>query len=268
MLGALANYGGPTHTHALLPGSPALDVGDPGFNPNAFNPPLVHDQRGAGFDRVANAGGGLRIDIGAYESQGVPTFAPGDYNQNGVVDAADYVVWRKTLGDTVVEPFSGADGNGNSMIDESDYQVWRSNFGATLRVTAAPVPAVPPGAQVNPVTQPAGGLAGAATSALAAASAHSPTTVTETLALSLASGAWFALFAPERQSHIAATAFSSHLDAVTMDAAGNCLLLVFDGAFNANDRTPPSADAFDAAFSDEADEMDLLNPLPVTLADL
>ena len=59
MLGPLANNGGPTQTHALLAGSPAIDAGDPNFN--AVN--LPYDQRGAGFPRVRNG----RLDIGAYE---------------------------------------------------------------------------------------------------------------------------------------------------------------------------------------------------------
>jgi hypothetical protein len=41
---------------------------------------------------------------------------PGDFNYNGVVDAADYVVWRKGLGTT---------------FTHSDYDVWRANFGQT-----------------------------------------------------------------------------------------------------------------------------------------
>ncbi len=40
----------------------------------------------------------------------------GDYNNNGVVDAADYVVWRKELGTT---------------FTQNDYNVWRANFGQT-----------------------------------------------------------------------------------------------------------------------------------------
>src|SRR5262249_55571975 len=71
---------------------------------------------------------------GAYQS----TFAqlvvidhlPGDYNKNGLVDAADYVVWRKTLGH-VVTALSGADGNGNGSIDAGDYDFWRRHFGDT-----------------------------------------------------------------------------------------------------------------------------------------
>lgn len=68
MLGPLQDNGGPTFTHALLPGSPAIDAGDPNFTP----PPLF-DQRGAGFDRVVNG----RIDIGSFEVQsGGPTPTP------------------------------------------------------------------------------------------------------------------------------------------------------------------------------------------------
>src|SRR5262249_32487304 len=55
----------------------------------------------------------------------------GDYNRNAVVDAPDYVLWRKTLGQTGITPFSGADGSGNGSIGPEDYTVWRSHFGAT-----------------------------------------------------------------------------------------------------------------------------------------
>jgi hypothetical protein len=60
MLGPLQDNGGPTLTHALLPGSPAINAGDPNFTP----PPL-YDQRGPGFDRIVKG----RIDIGSFELQ-------------------------------------------------------------------------------------------------------------------------------------------------------------------------------------------------------
>ena len=44
LLGPLQNNGGPTLTHALLPGSPAIDAGDPNFTPPPF-----YDQRGCPF---------------------------------------------------------------------------------------------------------------------------------------------------------------------------------------------------------------------------
>jgi hypothetical protein len=55
MLGALRDNGGPTYTHALLPGSPAIDKGS---NPKN----LLTDQRRFGFDRAIGV-----TDIGAYE---------------------------------------------------------------------------------------------------------------------------------------------------------------------------------------------------------
>jgi hypothetical protein len=51
----------------------------------------------------------------------------GDYNGNGVVDAADYVVWRKSFGQTGVG--LAADGDGDMQIDDDDFDVWRANFG-------------------------------------------------------------------------------------------------------------------------------------------
>jgi hypothetical protein len=54
--------------------------------------------------------------------------APGDYNGDHVVDAADYIVWRDSLNSSTD---LRADGNGNGMIDDDDFNVWRSHFGAT-----------------------------------------------------------------------------------------------------------------------------------------
>jgi hypothetical protein len=128
LLGSLDDNGGPTMTHALLAGSPTIDAGDPGFDPNAFTPSLTNDQRGAGFARVV----GGRIDIGAFEVQPVGPALPGDYNEDDIVDAADYVVWRKTLGTTGVPAYSGADGDGDTAIDNDDYDVWSENFGEVV----------------------------------------------------------------------------------------------------------------------------------------
>lgn len=60
LLGSLQDNGGPTLTHALLPGSPAIDAGNPCF----ISPP-DSDQRGPGFLRISNA----RVDIGSFEVQ-------------------------------------------------------------------------------------------------------------------------------------------------------------------------------------------------------
>jgi predicted outer membrane repeat protein len=65
-LGPLRDNGGPTFTHALLPGSPAINAGNPNFTGASF------DQRGPGFPRVVNG----RIDIGSFEVQATPTPTP------------------------------------------------------------------------------------------------------------------------------------------------------------------------------------------------
>lgn len=52
----------------------------------------------------------------------------GDYNRDGFVDAADYVIYRKTFGLSVT-PYTGADGNGDGDITVADYSIWRSNYG-------------------------------------------------------------------------------------------------------------------------------------------
>jgi hypothetical protein len=59
---------------------------------------------------------------------------PGDYNRNGVVDAADYALWRKTLNSSVSPQGSGADGNGNGSVDAGDFTFWRENFGRASQI--------------------------------------------------------------------------------------------------------------------------------------
>jgi hypothetical protein len=60
MLGPLQDNFGPTFTHKLLTGSPAINAGDP-----SFAPPPFYDQRGPGANRVI----GGRIDVGSFEAQ-------------------------------------------------------------------------------------------------------------------------------------------------------------------------------------------------------
>jgi len=67
LLGPLQDNGGPTFTHELLPGSPAINAGDPNF----VGPP-DYDQRGPNYYRVR----GGRIDVGSFEVQNPPSPTP------------------------------------------------------------------------------------------------------------------------------------------------------------------------------------------------
>jgi len=124
-LGPLGDNGGPTFTHALLPGSPAIDAGE--LSPSS---PPATDQRGAVRIVDGDQNTLVQIDIGAYELQQPVELVRGDYNQDGMVDGVDYAVWRDTLGNSV-SAFTGADGDGSGIIDQQDYLVWRINYGAT-----------------------------------------------------------------------------------------------------------------------------------------
>jgi hypothetical protein len=68
LLGPLADNGGPTLTHSLLPGSPAIDAGDPDGCKDVAGVNTLTDQRG--FARVVdgNNDGVAHCDIGAFEA--------------------------------------------------------------------------------------------------------------------------------------------------------------------------------------------------------
>jgi hypothetical protein len=68
----------------------------------------------------------------------VSTGLPGDYNGNGVVDAADYVVWRKTDG------------------SQAGYDLWRTNFGRAVAAGGSPASSTAgPAVATHAVPEPA-----------------------------------------------------------------------------------------------------------------
>src|SRR4051794_41113769 len=54
----------------------------------------------------------------------------GDYNGNGVVDAADYVYWRKNLNQNVTAG-TAADGDASGLVSQPDFDIWRLSFSRT-----------------------------------------------------------------------------------------------------------------------------------------
>lgn len=84
---------------------------------------------------------GAGSDVQLYELRLAFTSIAGDYTGDGAVDAADYTVWRDTLGSSTL---LAADGSGNGLIDSADYDLWAGAFS-----TSAP-------AVVTAVCEPAG----------------------------------------------------------------------------------------------------------------
>lgn len=84
---------------------------------------------GGGFSAsLANSDTTLRLTAGG---GGV---LAGDYNGDGMVNLADYTVWRDNLGSTTAMlPGDSTP----SIVDGSDYQVWKDNFGATASSASA-----------------------------------------------------------------------------------------------------------------------------------
>ena len=112
---------------------------------NASDPPTTNGN-GTGSvtwgPTVNNGDGSFSANLYAMSTnQGIQAFkftlspgsvaaVAGDYNHNGVVDAADYVLWRDTLNQTVTAG-TGADGDGDGAITQADYGFWRAHFGNT-----------------------------------------------------------------------------------------------------------------------------------------
>jgi hypothetical protein len=106
--------------------------------------PLVTNGNGVGSvtwgSTVNNGDGSFSANLYAMSTnQGIQAFTftlsasasvAGDYNHNGVVDAADYVLWRDTLNQSIAAG-TGADGDGDGVVTQADYGFWRARFGNT-----------------------------------------------------------------------------------------------------------------------------------------
>ncbi len=126
-LEGLADNGGSvtTYTHALRPGSPALDAGD-GTGAPAF------DQRGSGFPRVVNS----TIDIGAFESPVLTAALPCKLDMDGDnqvrANKEGLVLLRSMLG------FTGAAVVNGTGISQAQWDSARNNLNANCGTSFAP----------------------------------------------------------------------------------------------------------------------------------
>ncbi len=129
LLGPLADNGGPTLTHALLPGSPAIDAGVTALAVSADGTPLEHDQRGLFYPRVL----GKAVDSGAVE------YLFGDADGDNIVGGSDLDAVRANWGEKV-DPFDLMHGDlsGDGIVNSDDLDLVRANWGIGT-LTTCPV---------------------------------------------------------------------------------------------------------------------------------
>jgi GH18 family chitinase len=73
----------------------------------------------------------------AYNTRQILIAVPGDFDGDGIVNAADYDVWRATFGS---QNQLGSDGNDNGIVDAADYVVWRRQMSSAGVLAAHAVP--------------------------------------------------------------------------------------------------------------------------------
>ena len=132
---------------ADLAGVVAVELTD-GFAPSSGATFDVLDfgtfvDNGFQFD-FSQAGGAASWNTSQFSTNGTLSFASGagvlgDFSQNGVVDAADYVVWRDNFGTNNTLP---NDGGLPLPVGNTHYDLWKLNFGnsGTGASAAAAVP--------------------------------------------------------------------------------------------------------------------------------
>jgi hypothetical protein len=94
MLGPLADNGGPTQTHALLSGSPAIDAGD------CSGGVVVADQRGVSRPQDGDGDGLAKCDIGAFEY--VIPLTPTQQIEHNIQDLINSGVLTQQQGDVLL----------------------------------------------------------------------------------------------------------------------------------------------------------------------
>jgi hypothetical protein len=107
-----------------------------GVDPNT-NPPTIDYRQSGGFHDALNPSN--FVETNQYVPYGTPLttigaenfplnngFVAGDFSGDGVVDAADYTVWRDNLDVSGLSLLADADGSG--VVDAQDYEWWRVNY--------------------------------------------------------------------------------------------------------------------------------------------
>ncbi|WP_197527701.1 hypothetical protein [Posidoniimonas polymericola] len=108
---------------------------------------LVGGDEDLTLEFVLSVDGVAEVRQGLVQYGAIPAGVPGDYNNNGIVDAADYTIWRDNVGPGSL-PNEG--GISPGTVDNADYAFWASRYGSTSGVGAgagaAPASVPEPGA--------------------------------------------------------------------------------------------------------------------------
>ena len=118
-------------------GVTTLNQGD-GFNLGTlFNTALSQDLQ---FEFLLSDSSIGFAGVVQYEALAAAAGLAGDYNKDGIVDAADYTVWRDSVGMSAgTLPNDPAGG----VIGQNQYDQWKNNFGATASSSALNSASVP-----------------------------------------------------------------------------------------------------------------------------
>ncbi|HEY0347214.1 MAG TPA: choice-of-anchor Q domain-containing protein, partial [Pyrinomonadaceae bacterium] len=107
LLAALGNYGGPTQTIALLPGSPAIDAGDNCVTQASHCGDASISQIGTDQRTLANRMVNGNVDIGAFESRGFTIAVTSGTPQSAVFGTAVGSPLVATVSSAFAEPIVG-----------------------------------------------------------------------------------------------------------------------------------------------------------------
>lgn len=167
----LADNGGPTLTHALMPSSPAVDTGNPTFDAST----LPNDQRGAPFLRVANG----RIDIGSFESGDAPPTIS-DIPDQAVAISTPTGAIAFVIGDTVTAASAlvvTATSSNQALVPDANILLGGTDGNRTITVT--PVMGVEDFATITVTVTDEGGLTATDTFLLTVGNPNSPPSISD-----------------------------------------------------------------------------------------
>lgn len=104
-----------------------------------FTPPLDSGQYAFWIQQAAGAPVTYQFDFIVTALAG----APGDYNGDGTVNAADYTVWRNAVEAGATTILNEGAGISPGAVDQADYAFWRDHYGDVLGSGAADSATIP-----------------------------------------------------------------------------------------------------------------------------